>query len=55
MTELKDPQSCYHGATSRVTGTRNLWRCLQCGGVLEDNLKLVEPVILGENTANRPQ
>lgn len=39
---LRNPETCPHGATHRVSGTRNLWHCVMCGGMLEDNVTLVE-------------
>ena len=39
---LKDPKTCLHSATHRVSGTRDLWHCVQCGGLLQDNVTLVE-------------
>lgn len=39
----RKPESCHHGVTRRVAGTRDLWRCTECGGLLEDNVTLVRP------------
>lgn len=38
----KEPTGCRHEVTHRISGTRDLWHCHQCGGVLVDNVKLLE-------------
>lgn len=36
-----NPETCKHTVTIRVSGTRDLWKCSHCEGILVDNVDLL--------------